>query len=257
MISKSINRIVVSVLIVFLISFKIFAGDSTDTNENDAVSFTYGFENDFVTRYIWHGLNYNHGIIHQPTIWATHNDFTFYSWASFTQHDVDENTICNEIDLAVQYSKQLNSIYLESSLTYIYALIDDAPATTEAYLKISYELFETEIYSDVTLDVMEYSGSLSGNVGINKTLFENDELSFSSGISLGWANNKFNTNYVGVIENVKPFNYSLLFVEANYYCTDFLYIKPHIEYCYLFSPAFKSVSGNSLTNFGIAVGVEF
>ena len=61
-------------------------------------------------------------------------------------------------------------------------LLEDAPATTEAYIKLSYEFLATELYSDVTVDVMEYLGSFSGSVGFNKQLFENDELSFSTGI---------------------------------------------------------------------------
>lgn len=244
-------------LLIFFTSVNSFCQDSIDINEKAETILSYGIENDFVTRYIWNGLSYNHGIIHQPTLWLTYNDFTIYSWASFTQHEFDNNVINNEIDLAVQYSKQLNIIGLETSLTYIYALQDNAAATTEAYLKLSCGLFETELYSDVTVDVMENLGSFSGSVGFNKQLFENDELSLSTGLCIGWANNKFNKNYIGLSENVNLFNYSMLYVESTYNIFDNIYIKPHIEYCYLFSPVFKSISGNSLTNFGITAGVEF
>jgi hypothetical protein len=98
------------------------------------------------------------------------------------------------------------------------------------------EFLETELYSDVTVDVMEYLGSFSGSVGFNKQLFENDELSLSTGICIGWANNKFNKNYIGLSENVNLFNYSMLYVESTYNIFDNIYIKPHIEYCCLFSP---------------------
>lgn len=244
-------------IILFLIQITIFASDSTDINEDNATRLSYGFENDIVTRYIWHGLNYNHGFIHQPTLWASYQDFTFFTWASFTLHEADKAQINNEIDLAVSYAKQIENIYLESSLTYIYLLQEDAPATTEAFLKLAYNLFEIEMFSEVTMDIMESAGSLSGDIGLNKNLFENDELSISAGICIGWASKKFNSNYIGIEENIKPFNYSTLFVEAAYSLYDNVYIKPHIEYCYLFSPIFKNVSGNSLTNFGIAAGIEF
>jgi hypothetical protein len=241
----------------FSASIENFSQNLSDEVEEQLGIATFGIENDFVTRYIWQGLNCNQGAIHQPTLWLTHSNFTFYSWANLIQHDVDGNMNCNEVDFAALYSKQLNSICLETSLAYIYIFHENAPSTIEAFLKLSYELFETELYSDVTLDVMEYSGSLSGNFGVTKNIYSTDELSISTGINVGWANNKFNENYIGVLENIRLFNYSSLFLEANYYLTDFLYIRPHIEYCYLFSPVFKSISGNSLTNFGIAAGVEF
>lgn len=246
-----------TLIISILISFLTFAQENQNTIKDETNSFSFGVENDIVTRYIWHGLNYNHGFIHQPTAWVTINDFTFFTWGSFTQHEADKNQINNEIDIALQYTKELESIYLESSLTYIYALKQDAPATTEAFLKLAYELVETEFYSEITMDIMDCSGSLSGDIGANKMLIETEDLSLSTGASIGWANNKFNKDYIGVEENIKPFNYSMLFVEATYNFYQNFYLNPHIEYCYLFSPVFKSVSGNSLANFGVAIGVEF
>jgi hypothetical protein len=245
------------IVLVLIFSSNSFSQDPIETGEHETFLITYGAENDFVSRYIWNGLNYNHGIIHQPTIWVALNDFTLFSWASLTQNDVDNQSVNNEIDLALLYCKKISLLNLESSLTYINALQEDAPATTEVYLKLSYPLFQAEIFTDVTLDFMEYSGSLSGNVGLLKNIFENEELCVSAGISLGWANTKFNSDYIGIIKNIKPINYSLLFTEATYYLSDNVYIKPHIEYCYLFSPVFKATSGNSLTNFGLAAGVSF
>lgn len=235
-------------------SFAQIQFEENDTEESINVSF--GFENDFVTRYIWHGLNYNHGLIHQPTVWVTFNDFTFYSWGSFTQHEAENNIKNNEIDLAVQYSKQIDLLNIESSLTYIYALLEGAPATTEAYIKVGYQVFESELFSDLTVDVMEYT-SLSGSIGFTKSFYENDNLSILGSLSVGWANKLFNESYIGTSKNVKPFNYTSFSAEATYYIYESFYIKPHVEYCYLFSPVLKQTSGNSLENFGIGAGVEF
>lgn len=243
-------------IFLFLIQATLFALDTNDINGEDITGISYGIENDFVTRYIWHGLNYNHGFIHQPSLWISYQDFTFFTWGSFTQFEADKNPVNNEIDFAILYSKQIEDINLESSITYIKALQEDAAATTEIYLKVGYEFFETEIFSEVTLDVMDCSGSLSGDIGINKNVIENDELSISAGMSIGWANNQFNKDYLGVDDNIKLFNYSSAFVEATYNLYQNIYLKPHIEYCYLFSPVFKNVSGNSFTNFGLAVGIE-
>lgn len=248
------------IVIITLSGFQLNSVAQVQFEENDtdeSIKVSFGFENDFVTRYIWHGLNYNHGLIHQPTVWVTVNDFTFYSWGSFTQHEADNNIKNNEIDLAVQYSKQIDLLNIESSLTYIYALLDGAPATTEAYLKVGYQVLEAELFSDLTADVMEYTGSLSGSIGLSKGFYEDDNLSISGSLSFGWANKLFNESYIGTSKNVKPFNYTSFSAEATYYIYESFYIKPHVEYCYLFSPVLKQTSGNSLENFGIGAGVEF
>ena len=248
------------IVIITLSGFQLNSVAQVQFEENDtdeSIKVSFGFENDFVTRYIWHGLNYNHGLIHQPTVWVTVNDFTFYSWGSFTQHEAENNIKNNEIDLAVQYSKQIDLLNIESSVTYIYALLEGAPATTEAYLKVGYQVLEAELFSDLTADVMEYTGSLSGSIGLSKSFYEDDNLSISGSLSFGWANKLFNENYIGTSKNVKPFNYTSFSAEATYYFYENFYIKPHMEYCYLFSPVLKQTSGNSLENFGIGAGVEF
>jgi len=250
-----------SIKLIFLIFLLIqslnFASDSTKVKDVPGLRLSYGFENDFVSRYIWHGLNYNHGFIHQPSIWINLDDFTFFTWASLTQNEADYNPVNNEIDLALQYSNKLGNISIESSLTYIFTLKTDVPVTSEIFLKFAYSKFETEIYSDLTIDVKEYAGSISGNVGIEKPLFDNDIYIINAGFCLGWANNQFNKDYIGVTPNLKLVNYSMLYAEGLYYLNNNIYIKPHFEYCLLISPVFKKTSGNSLDNFGVALGIEF
>lgn len=247
------------ILFAFLLCYQsvAFTQGLTSNTMEESREITFGFENDMVTRYIWHGLNYNHGFIHQPSIWINLDEFTFFTWASLTQNEADYNPVNNEIDLALQYSNKLGNISIESSLTYIFALKTDEPVTSEIFLKFAYSKFETEIYSDLTIDVKEYAGSISGNVGIEKTLFDNDIYIINAGFCLGWANNQFNKDYIGFTPNLKLVNYSMLYAEGLYYLYDNIYIKPHFEYCLLLSSVFKKTSGNSLDNFGVALGIEF
>ena len=248
----------INIILILLLMNNTFPQTSIENvDEDESTSLTYGVENDFVTQYIWHGLSCNHGIINQPSLWLNYGDFTISSWASFTHHEFDNNAIYNEIDLALGYSKEFEIINIEAALTYIYGMHSDMPATTETYLKISYIIWEMEFFSDVTADVMEYSGSLSGEVGASKNFLETDDVLVTASLGIGWANKKFNRAYLGIEKNIKPLNYSLFAVEAAYNFYQNFYLKPHIEYCYLFSPMFKSVSGNGLTNFGLTIGVEF
>lgn len=242
----------------FLLNIAVFAADSTEVAEDEITKLTYGFENDFITQYIWRGISYNEGFILQPSVWIEYDGFTFYTWGSLTLNDKHNNPKNHEVDFAVQYSYQYEELFLEPSIAYyIYPGQEEAPPTAEANLKLAYTLLETEVYSNICLDVLEYPGSLSGDIGLKKSLFENDDVNFSADISTGWANKKFTENYIGESDETDLFNFVRFAIDAEYYVSENIYLKPHAEYFYIFSPVLKSVSGNNLTNFGLLFGVEF
>lgn len=252
------NRFFLKLLFLLFISFRLFAADTADVNEDESISISYGFENDFVTRYIWRGISYNDGFITQPSIWAEYNGFTFYTWASITVNDKNVNPKNNEVDFVVQYSHQFGDLAFEPSIAYyIYSNQEDSPPTAEANLKISFPVFEFELYSNVCLDISEYTGSLSGDFGLKKSLIENEELNLSANINTGWANKKFNETYIDISENTEIFHFISCSIQMDYYLSENIYIRPHLEYYYIFNSVLKSISGNNLTNFGLAVGVEF
>ena len=232
--------------------------DSTEVVEDEITTLTFGFENDFITQYIWRGISYNEGFILQPSVWIEYEGFTFYTWGSVTLNDKYNNPKNHEVDFAVQYSYQYQELFIEPSIAYyIYPGQEEAPPTAEANLKLSYTLLKTEVYTNFCLDVLEYSGSLSGDIGLKKNLFENDDINFSADISTGWANKKFNETYIGDSDETDLFHFVRFAFEMEYYVTDNIYLKPHIEYHYNFSPLLKSISGNDLINFGLLFGAEF
>ena len=234
------------------------AADSTEVVEDKSAVISFGFENDFNSQYIWRGLSYNEGHISQPSLWIEYSGFTFYTWASITFNDKNDNPKNNEVDFVAQYSHQYESILIEPSIAYyFYPNQTDAPPTSEANLKLAYPVFAFELYSNVCLDFLEYQGSLSGDFGLKKNLFENDDLNISGDLNTGWTNQKFNETYLGISDNSKIFHFINCSIEMEYYLSETIYLRPHIEYYYIFSPLLKSVSGNNLTNFGLAVGVGF
>jgi hypothetical protein len=244
--------------LLVLFNLTALASDSTGVDEDNLSVFSYGFENDFITQYIWRGISYNEGFIIQPCGWIEYNGFTFYTWASLTLSDKYNNPKNHEVDFSVQYSYKFEELLIEPSIAYyIYPNQEDAPPTAEVNLKLAYSIFETELYTNASLDVLEYPGSLSGDIGLKKSLFENDVLNFEGDISTGWTNNKFNQTYIGESDQTEIFHFVKFAVELEYYFSENVYFKPHIEYYQIFSTLLKSVSGNNLTNFGVLFGVAF
>ena len=247
----------ITTIYVMIISFAGIAQDATYTVEQESNGFTYGFENDFITQYVWRGLSYNEGLITQPYLWIEYNGFTFYSWSSLTLQDRNNNPKSSEVDFAIQYSQNIESLLIEPSIAYyIYPNQADAPSTAETNLKIAYPIFEMELYSNICLDILEYSGSLSGDFGVKKVLFENDLINISLDANAGWANKKFIETYIGAYTEDEIFHFLNLSLVMEYYLTESIYFRPHIEYYNIISTTLKTVSGNNLTNFGLAIGVS-
>lgn len=256
--TKVFRKILDAGSLFFLLNISIFATDSTEVVEDELPAVSYGFENDFVTQYIWRGISYNAGFILQPSVWVEYEGFTFYTWGSLTLNDKNNNPKNHEVDCAVQYSYQYEKLLIEPSIAYyIYPGQEEAPPTAEANLKLAYTFLETEVYSNFCLDVLEYDGSLSGDFGVNRNLFENDVVNFSIDMSTGWANEKFNETYIGESDKSDLFHFVRFAFEMEYYVSENIYLKPHAEYYYIFSPLLKSISGNNLSNFGLLFGVEF
>jgi|WetSurMetagenome_2_1015567.scaffolds.fasta_scaffold64562_1 hypothetical protein len=247
-----------TIILIIVISSTGIRADSTKVIEEEPAIFIYGLENDFITQYIWRGISYNEGHISQPSLWIEYSGLTFYTWASMTFDDKNGNSENNEVDFAVQYSTKYESLLIEPLVAYyIYPNQIDAPPTAEINLKLAYPVFEFELYTNVCLDILEYQGSLSGDFGFKKSIFENDYMNIALDLNTGWANRKFCETYIDITDDIEIFHFLSCSLGMDYYLSENIYIKPHIEYYYIFSPLLKSVSGNSLTNFGLAVGVEF
>ena len=149
------------------------------------------------------------------------------------------------------------TLELESSLGYyIYPKQEDSPPTAEANLKLLYSIIESKLYTNLTVDVLEYPGSFSGELGIIHEVNINDELNLFFDINASVANKKFNETYIDEFYSHNSLNYLSFSLSSNYYFTDVLYIKPHFEYYQILNSALKNMSGNHLTNFGILIGTE-
>jgi hypothetical protein len=241
---------------LILTSF-IHSADSISVSQYEPSSISYGIENDFLNQYIWHGIIYNEGLILQPSVWISKDNISFSVWGNITSYDVNSAIKRNEIDFFVEYYNELENFELESSLGYyIYPKQEDSPPTAEANLKLLYNVFESKLYTNLTLDVLEYPGSFTGELGIIHEVNINDDLNLFLDINASVANKKFNETNIDSYYSHNSLNYLSFSLSSNYYFTDVLYIKPHFGYYHILNSALKEISGNHLLNFGLLIGTE-
>jgi len=245
------------VLFSLILTSFIHAADSISVSLYEPSSISYGIENDFLNQYIWHGISYNKGLILQSSAWISKDNISFSVWGNITSYDVNSAIKRNEIDFFVEYYNELENFELESSLGYyIYPKQEDSPPTAEANLKLLYNVFESKLYTNLTLDVLEYPGSYTGELGIIHEVNINDELNLFFDINASVANKKFNETYIDSYYSHNSLNYLSFSLSSNYYFTEVLYIKPHFEYYHILNSALKEISGNHLLNFGLLRGTE-
>jgi hypothetical protein len=113
-----------------------------------------------------------------------------------------------------------------------------------------------ELYTCLTADILEYSGSFTYDFGVTREFKLSDELNFSIDFNTGCGNKKFTRTYINPEANKGSLNYAALTLSSSYYFNQNFYLKPHIENYRILSSILREISGNSLWNFGVAVGVE-
>lgn len=245
-------------LFVFSFTSLIQATDSTFIDSDESLVISYGFEELVSSQYIDRGMSNNRGLIFQPSAWLSYNDFSFTVWGNMVATDFDGNIKRHEVDFILSWAKEFDNFFVEPSAYYcIYPNQTDWIPTAETNIKLAYNFSATEIYTNLRADILEYKGTISGDIGFCNEFLSKESFTAALDLNSGWTNNEFNIVNYGITEHGTVFHYLNFTISANYYLNDYIYINPRIEYWYSVTELLKSVSGNTLSNIGLRVGIEF
>ncbi len=253
-------RVVLHCVILFAVLVNpVFASDSlTVYDEEETSQFTFGFDKDFTSRYVDRGMSYNRGMVSQSTIWLTLDDFTFSVWGNYVVYDLDDNIKNHEVDFTVVWSKSIDNFYIEPSVYYcVFPDQPDYPSTAESNLFISYTRSMITVYSNLRVDILEYRGSVSGDLGITSSFNLYHDIQLCGDINSGWTNGKFNVVNYGIDEHLAKFQYLNFGLSLIYSPVDFLNLVPHFEYIKPFTGTLMLLSGSGLSNFGLRFEIAY
>ena len=252
------NRIS-TIISLFVFTFaSLIQADSTFVDSDESLVFSYGFEEMVSSNYIDRGMSYNNGIILQPSAWLSYNNFSFTVWGNMVAADFDGNVKRHEVDFIFAWYKAIDNFFIEPSVYYcVYPNQTDWIPTAETNIKLAYNLSAIEIYTNLRADILEYKGSISGDIGFCYEFLNKESFTASLDMNSGWTNDEFNNVNYGTTEPGTVFQYLSFAISANYYLSDYFYINPRVEYSYSITELLKSISGTSLSNIGLRVGFEF
>ena len=123
-------------------------------------------------------------------------------------------------------------------------------------MSLAYTLKSFEFFTTHTVDVVEYSGSYFGELGIGYSYEFNSKLSIEADAYGGAASSKFNEINFGLSKSF--FNLAGGGLGLVFYPIETFYLRPHCEVTTLTDNELSDlVEDPTIFNYGLAVGMEF
>lgn len=241
---------------LYITGILIFFNSMNLLPQEDDETIIFTLESSAQSKYVWRGLTYNTGLIIQPAITASYNNFSAQVWGSLTAYDVDDDIKRHEIDFILWYEYEIEGLIISPSLSYYkYPGQEDSPSTAELGLSVSYSLDEFTFSTNFSKDLVESKDALAAlvEVGYEPEVSENITLSFRPG--LGWANKSFNAYYVGISKNA--LSYFSINGVFNYNISEVFTFSPFAETYFILDSEFKELLYSSVFNYGISFSFGF
>jgi hypothetical protein len=223
---KSFSIFVIVFTLLNISTILAFSKDKGTPKEEES-KFSYGIDAGFSNKYLWRGICYNNGFVFQPDVWVGYGDLSLTTWSNITIWDKNSET-SNEVDFTLSYSKSLLNFDIEGSLNYYYYFGAADENTSEFHVDLSYPIGDFSIFTGFSVDILEYTGSIYDELGIEYEKKLSDKFSISGSLLTAMANKKFNENYLEV--NKSAFNFLGANATLTYSPVSGLYIDAHFQF---------------------------
>ena len=222
-----------------------------------ALPLTVGLEADFVSRYVWRGLALSDGPVLQPSAWVSFAGFTLTPWANVAFRDGSARAGLNELDLTLDYSRDVFDLTVNPSLAvYSYPNQADAAPTGELALALSYPVGPVSVFSNHSLDLMATPGAYFGDAGLSFESEVAQSLTVEASAYAGWASARFNDANFEVNQaalNVGGIDLALCWSPAGLF-----YLRPHAGLSVILDRELRdAVTSPLLIAGGLAIGRDF
>jgi hypothetical protein len=223
----------------------------------NASEFNFGAELDGNSRYVWRGLALSDGPVLQPSAWVSLAGLTLTPWANFAFGENDAPAGFNELDVTLDYSRDIVNLTVNPSFSvYLYPNQDDAPPTGELALALSYPVGPVSIFTNHSADLIAAPGAYFGDAGLN---YESDlvsSLTVETSAYVGWGSARFNETNLDV--NRAALNMGGADLALTWSPGGVFYVRPHAALSVLLDRELRDAVPNPLLiTAGLAIGKEF
>lgn len=193
----------------------------------------------------------------QPSASVSLAGFTLTPLASFAFREGDTPAGFNELDVTLDYSRDLSNLTVNPSFSlYLYPNQADAPPTGELALALSYPVGPVSVFTDHSVDLIARPGAYFGDAGLS---FESDlvqNLTVEASASAGWGSARFNEANIGV--NRAALNVGGADLALTWSPGGLFYLRPHAALSVLLDRELRAAVPNPLLiTGGLAIGRDF
>lgn len=236
---------------------KIFV---TDTSLKVNSSFSIEVESAFTNSYLWRGIEYNSGIIMQPSVNLEYKGFILNIWNSTGVLETKENSNKQEIDFTLSKTIESGNFYFEPTLIfYSYPSKKYFSATAEASVYASYYEGNFGFFINPSFDFLSNVGGAFSETGITYD-YETARTHIVANLAYGVANEKFIDFNIAEGE-ILIFNsmYRLVDINGSFKqkLNETIFIKPSFNFFHLIGSDLSKILNPNKFNCAFSLGAEF
>src|SRR5262249_54525765 len=129
--------------------------------------FSFTFQDDFVSRYVWRGLAFSRGAVMQPSVAASAYNFVAEVWSNFVLDDEPHQGRFDEVDPSLEYHIHVRHLEIVPMFEAYIFPTQGQPWTAEAQLKLSYEIGDLTLETSHNFDVVHSPGGYFGDLTVS------------------------------------------------------------------------------------------
>lgn len=261
------KKILLQTLAFTLLSFIVIAqeggGSNTtaaDTTQQIESPFSVSVESAFTNSYLWRGIQFNKGLILQPSFTLDYKGFNLNIWNSTSILETNDNESIQELDFTVLKVIEAGNFYFEPTLLlYTYPTKNSISATAEASLYAAYYKGSFGVFINPSTDILSNTGGAFSEAGFT---YDNETEKSHTVLNLayGSGNNKFSEYNITGDESIDIISGYKLIDFNGYYqksLNETIYIKPAFNFFHLIGSDFTNFLNTNQLNIAISIGAEF
>lgn len=210
---------------------------------------------DYNSCYLWRGYTFSEGSVIQPSASITIRRFSLNFWSNFDLEKTEGSPVFNEFDIILSYTYEKRSLEIQPVVQFYFYPGTVELSTGELTLNTAYRYKNIKFLTSHNIDILNYSGSYYGNAGAGyeKEFYSN--MLFECGVSLGWANSRFNKTYGSTGKNA--LNHICGNLGFTFYPSEYIYTKLRFELSNLLDKDLRKMhTGQPVINWGLTLGME-
>jgi hypothetical protein len=198
--------------------------DTTATN-------SYGVETAFRTAHSDRGFLITDRSVFQPVVWLSRRGTDFSLWGNLALTDATDGSRPDivEAELSHKYGWKGLSIAPATRMWFYRDRVSRSTSrSVEAWLYLSRDLGPVTLFTNHSVDLLDYRGGYFGEAGVESEGMLSPALEIGGSLGAGWANSRFNDYWAGVGKSA--FNRVNAEGWLSVYPTPRFYIGPHVEF---------------------------